>query len=210
MPFKISVISPPGSLPVSVSDMRLYLKIDDSADDAVIDSLIQAATDAVEKYTGLALITRGCRAYLDAWPTDGTQKWWDGLREGADIRSAKTDVALPCPPLQSVQSVTQFMDDDTFSEYDAGNYYADALSFPGRIVIKNGAPPQGTRAANAIAVDFTAGYGDEADDVPAPIRQAIRLIAAYLYDNRAGGLGHPLDAPGASALLQPYRQMSIA
>ena len=37
---------------------------------------------------------------------------------------------------------------------------------------------------NAFEVDFTAGDGDEADDVPGPIRHALKLLVAHWFERR--------------------------
>ena len=64
------------------------------------------------------------------------------------------------------------------------------------------------RIANGIEVAFTAGFGDAAADVPAPIRQAILLLIAHWYEHRTpleiGAQAQPVpDMVGE--LLGPYR-----
>jgi uncharacterized phiE125 gp8 family phage protein len=71
----------------------------------------------------------------------------------------------------------------------------------------NVSPPIALRAMNAIAVEFTVGYGDAASDVPAPIVEAILEIIAFLYENRGEAPAElPLDA---LALLAPYRVINF-
>jgi uncharacterized phiE125 gp8 family phage protein len=64
-------------------------------------------------------------------------------------------------------------------------------------------PPIDLRAINAVAIAFTAGYGDAGDDVPAGYRQAILELIAFLYENRGEAPAElPLDV---LALLAPFR-----
>ena len=37
---------------------------------------------------------------------------------------------------------------------------------------------------NGVNIRFTAGFGDEADNVPKRIRTAIKLLVGHLYENR--------------------------
>jgi uncharacterized phiE125 gp8 family phage protein len=68
--------------------------------------------------------------------------------------------------------------------------------------------PQPGQAANGIEIDFTAGYGDAAADVPAPMRQALLLLVAHWYEHRCPiEVGAPdMVIPAVvSDLLAPYR-----
>ncbi len=58
-----------------------------------------------------------------------------------------------------------------------------------------------------VTVDFTAGYGPAADDVPAPLRQAMLLLLSQGYESRG-------DAPEAiplmvDALTLPYKVVGL-
>ena len=108
------------------------------------------------------------------------------------------------PPLQSVTSVTTYALDDSATVLDPATYQVDTASSPSRLTLKATVlPPINLRAMNAVAVQFTAGYGDNASDVPAPIVEAILEIVAFLYENRGEAPAElPLDV---LALLAPYR-----
>ena len=59
------------------------------------------------------------------------------------------------------------------------------LSEPARLVLSAGAVQLSpARLLNAFEVAFTAGYGDEASDVPAPIRHALKLLVAHWFEHR--------------------------
>jgi uncharacterized phiE125 gp8 family phage protein len=92
--------------------------------------------------------------------------------------------------------------DDTATVLDAGAYRVDAASAPARLSLTGGLPAD-LRDMNAIAIAFTAGYGDGESDVPALIRAGILEILADLYVNRGDGAAEPPQT--ALSLFSPYR-----
>ena len=65
-----------------------------------------------------------------------------------------------------------------------------ATSDPPRIFFLDTPPPG--RSRHGIAVDFRAGYGALAEDVPAPLRLAIKVIVARWFENRGDVAGSNL------------------
>jgi uncharacterized phiE125 gp8 family phage protein len=125
-----------------------------------------------------------------------TQAWTLWLDNAAPC------IDIPLLPLLGVSSVTLYAPDDGTTVLDSGDYTID---LPGaRLLLKQ--MPLNLRAINAIAIAFTAGYGDAAD-VPAPIAQAILQIVAALYQHRGDDAVPTPDA--ALALLAPYRTLKL-
>ena len=89
-------------------------------------------------------------------------------------------VKLPKPPLISITNVFTMDEDDTETIYDSDNYYVITESIPGKLVLKQSvtAPTNTARDYGGFGITLKAGYGDEASDVPAPIRNGIMLWAA--------------------------------
>ena len=71
--------------------------------------------------------------------------------------------------------------------------------------------PVALRSSAAIEIDYTAGYGVDATTVPAPIKRAIRQMAAYMYEHRGDGCEpkDALTASGAWAILNRYRVVEV-
>jgi uncharacterized phiE125 gp8 family phage protein len=183
------LITPPAIEPVSLDDAKAHLKVDITDDDALIGNLIAAARARAEWHTGRALVTQSWKLWLDQWPCNGI-------------------IEIPLPPLQSVVSVTAYALDDSATVLDAATYQVDAVSAPARLNLKpNASPPVALRRINAIAIAFTAGYGDAGSDVPAPVREAILKLAANFYVNR--GDATAVTPTEALALLAPYRMVSL-
>ena len=68
----------------------------------------------------------------------------------------------------------------------ATEYTVDIDSDPGRIVLNynHSWPTDTLDPTNPIRVEYVCGYGDDPNDVPVTIRQAIKLIIGHWHSNR--------------------------
>jgi len=186
--------SGPAVEPVTLADAKAHLRVDGTAEDTLISSLIVTSRLHVEAAVGLALITQSWSYFLDAWPL------------GPALR-------LPLRPVQSIAAVRLYDENAAVTTIDPATYLLDGAGSPPRLV-RQGAIvwPKPGRIANGIEVAFTAGYGNAAADVPGPIRQAILLLIAHWYDHRSpveiGHLAEPVPDM-VSELLGPYRTMRL-
>jgi uncharacterized phiE125 gp8 family phage protein len=183
----------PAAEPVSLAEAKAHLRIDADDEDALLNALIAAARIFIEKTLGLALITQGWSYFLDFWPRSSC-------------------VTLPIAPVQAVDSVTLHDVSGGAAELAASDYAVDALSLPARLVLKGGGPLVIARELNAFEIAFTAGYGDAAGDVPAPIRHALRLLVAHWFERREPvvlGLGATEVPATIAGLLMPYRRVKL-
>jgi uncharacterized phiE125 gp8 family phage protein len=174
----------PSVEPVSLSDVKAQLSIDGASDDTLLTIYITAARQHAEEITGLALITQTWDIVLDAWPSQG-EPWFDGVKQGTmsalSSNSRAANVILPRYPLQSVDSITA----DAVAVTIADVFTADTYQKPGRLVVKSGSTwPSYVQNANAIVITYTAGFGDEATDVPAALRVGLLQMIASLYSHR--------------------------
>lgn len=204
------MITPPDEEPVSVAELRSYLR--DAPDaDGVLSTFIQSAREYVEEFTGRIMVEQVREATLDAWPGaiggDGLD-WWDGVREGAiGGGDAPRFVELRRAPLISIESVSTFDAANDDSEWSAADYYADTSSTPGRLALSAGAMwPQPGRPVAGIAIRYRAGYGNAAA-VPAALKTAILQLAAHWYENREAANGEDVKRVPmqASRILQKFR-----
>lgn len=209
--YRLAETAPPACEPLTLAEVKTFLRVDQDADDDLIAGLISAAREACETATGRSLITRGYSLYLDCWPGTTTLPWWDGVEEGADVLFNGNALFLPRPPLQSVARIRVYNADNSYADMPSGSYVVDAVTAPGRIVLAGGAlPPVPGRAANGIEVQFTAGYGASADSVPPMLKQGMKQIIAHLYANRGDTASAAIQASGATALFQSYCMASLA
>lgn len=184
----------PAVEPVTLAEAKAHLRIDGTAEDTLIGSLIVTSRLHVEAAMGLALVTQGWSVFRDAWPPGPV-------------------LELPLRPVQSVTAVRVYDEDAAIITVPADTYFLDGAGAPARLVRQGTlAWPVPRRTANGIEVAFIAGYGDAAADVPEPIRQAILLLIAHWYEYRSplevGSLARP--APDLVAqLLAPYRTLRL-
>ena len=185
--------SAPAAEPISLAEAKAHLRIDADDEDALLSSLIAAARMFIERTLGLALITQTWSYFLDFWPRSSC-------------------VTLPIAPVQAVSAVTLHDGAGGSTTLDADDYTVDILSQPARLVLNGATPPVVARALNAFEIAFTAGYGDAASDVPAPIRHALTLLVAHWFERREPvvlGLGAQEVPTTVAGLLLPYRRVRL-
>ena len=68
--------------------------------------------------------------------------------------------------------------------------------------------PKPARPRSGIAIEFTAGFGEESSDVPSPIREALKLWLGFLYEHRDGDAA-ACEPATAATLLSPYREVRL-
>jgi uncharacterized phiE125 gp8 family phage protein len=181
----LQIVTPPALEPVTLDEAKAHLRVGTADEDALIATLITAARARAEWHLGRALVAQGWIQWLDNW-------------------CAVVELALP--PLIAVTAVTLYARDGSETVIDPSRYFVDTASAPGRIAFDCAAPGD-LRRRNAVAIAFDAGYGEAADDVPAPIREAILRIVADLHVNRGdGGESVPQSA---LSLLAPYRMFKL-
>lgn len=168
------LIVAPDQEPVSVDAAKSQLGISGSSQDDLVALLIQASRERIEKMLGRALITQTWELSLDEFPCQGA-------------------IELPLVPVQSITSIKYDDEDGEEQTVSSGDYYLDDRSEPSWVL-----PIDETSwgistldAVNAVRVRFLAGYGDDPDDVPAPIRLAI------LRDVTLSGSSVGIQTPGS-------------
>ncbi len=159
------VVTGPTSEPITLTEAKLQCHVDQTVEDTLITGYIGAAREWCEAIDWRAYITQTIDLYLDAWPASGV-------------------IELPRPPLQSVTSIKYTDDASIEATFAASNYIVDAVSTPGRIVLKSNAswPSVTLQEVNGIVVRYIAGWTTAT--IPGRIRQALLLLVAHWYNNR--------------------------
>lgn len=174
--------------PLLLDEIKAHLRIDHADEDGLLDSMRIAVRVAVEDFLRRALIDQRWQRVLDRWP-DGP-------------------VSLPRPPLLSVTEIRIAQADGEMSVVSPQIYRVENRAEPGFVLPRPGQRwPSSAMTRAAIEIDYTAGYGPDWNAVPGPIRQAMLMLLASYYDNRADS---PPSIHGAvRSLLAPYRMMSL-
>ena len=186
------LLTAPAVEPLALDDVRAFLRVDAHDDDELIAALVAAARLAVETQTRCALITQSWRLTLDCWPADGR------------IRVAPG-------PLRELTAARVYDLANNSYAVDVQHFVPDAGACA--LVVMPWALTQPTRIAAGIELDVTVGYGDAAEDVPEPLRQAMRILIAHWYENRGlivpGAMRLAALPATAAALIAPYRMVSL-
>lgn len=200
--------SGPALEPVTLAEAKAHLRVDGTAEDALIQSLIVTSRLHVEAALGLALVTQSWTWLVDRWPRPAMRRGQvTGPQPASDLR-----LNLPLRPVQAIAHVKLWREDGTSESLDLSRFYLDGMATPARLVWLGGALPSPGRLANGIEIAFTAGFGAAAAAVPATIRHALLLLVAHWYEHREPveiGSGLVAVPPMVSELLQPYRRRRL-
>lgn len=194
----IKVITSPAIEPVSLIDVEGQCNTGDLTEQAdTVNGYIVAIRQKVENDLRRTMITTTRDLVLDSFPCSSTRNPFAALE-------------IPLPPLQSVVSVKYLSTDHVLTTLDAAEYVVDTDSTPGRVMPAYGKVwPSTLDYPGSIRVQFVAGYGDDAADVPQCIRNFMLLNISALYENREVltiGQGGVIDLTTmADSLLDPER-----
>lgn len=166
--------------PVTAAELKTWLR--DAPDaDSVMNELIQAAREFFEHWTSIAVIQQTRLLTLDQWP-GGTSRHNENM---FDAIHRSNPVELPMGNLISVESIktkNAAGDQATFAE---ASYIVDNQGQLGRIAPKAGFTwPAPGQNMSGIEIEYKAGFGAAASDVPASVKVEIKKLAAHYYENR--------------------------
>jgi hypothetical protein len=165
--------------PVTAADLAAFIGVDST--DPLLPGMLVAATDAVIRYINQDLLERD---WVGIVPVPAPVRL-----QLSPYNEPKTTFELPYTGLVEVTSVTGNGGDDLA-------YTLQDQRRPAKIIV------HGWDFLSEIRVEYTAGMAT----IPAAIKSAITMLAAYLYDHRGdcdadGGI----KKSGAAMLLRPYR-----
>ena len=186
------LLTPPAAEPLTLAQAKEFLRVAHDADDDLIAALVAGARLHVEAQTRRALMNQTWRLMRDAWPANGRLP------------------VLPAP-LREIVAARLRATDGTIQAIDPDVFALDTASAPGVLAVAQNLPSP-SRPVAGIEIDFAAGYGDDPEDVPEPLRLAIRLLVAHWYENRSviAASGQPVFFPtNVGALLAPFRVVSL-
>jgi uncharacterized phiE125 gp8 family phage protein len=185
---------PEAAVPVRGFAEHLHLGsgfADDGAQDAVLALYLRAAMAAIEARLGRALLARDYALAVPRWREAGCQP-------------------LPIGPVQSVASLSLVDPAGGVVPVAPEAWSVLRDSQRPRLVGRFGRNlPKIPRGGHA-EIAFTAGFGASWEEVPADLRQAVLLLAAHYYENRAESAGGPASMPfGVLVLVEAYRATRI-
>lgn len=153
---KVSVIETAESEPISVEEMKLWLKLEIDDDDDLISALITAARQHCENELNKSLVAQ---TYLVKF---------DGFQSALE---------LPFSPIQSVDEVLYFDSSDEQQTLSADSYWFSG-GVPARLQAKSSFPATSNRP-DSVSVEYTTESGTTEN-----IKTAIKMLAAHWWTNR--------------------------
>lgn len=197
---RFALAIPPAAEPVTTAEAKTHARIEHSAEDALVATMITAARQATEKHTGRAWLTQTWTATLDRWAdVDGgeSEDLWPFFVSPTPRRLA----LYPRPPA----SITSLVVDGV--TIASSNYALRGHE----LFVKSDVADSANELGGGIVCTFTAGYGLAAA-VPQDVKQAILTLVAHFYENReaanASGIYSQIT-PYALSLLSPYEVLEI-
>ena len=191
IPMTYAQTNPPAAEPLTLAEVKAHLRVDGADEDALLTSLIRTAREHLERETGLWLIAQSWRLYLDRWPKDGV-------------------IPILKSPVQAIQSVTVYDADGAPVEVSLEDHLLDGQARPARLWLRH--PPGPGQALNGIEIDFAAGFGEAATDVPDTLKRAMTIHVAHMFAFR-GVLSadqQPAGVPdGYERLIAPFRMRRL-
>lgn len=184
-------VGAPASEPVTLEEAKIYMRIDNDNEDALIGDLIVAARMTAEEWLKRSLITQSWKLSYDdncgLFARTRNEPWvYDMVR-------------LSMGPVTEITDVSVFDREDNSTSLDSASYYLNASK--DELVLTSSV--SGIR----VEISFDAGYGD-AGDVPRAIKQGMLAHIASMYDNRGsdGDMALPDQTLG---LYFPFREVRL-
>lgn len=183
-------VAEPAVEPVGLAQFKQHLRLSCDDEDTLLQACLSAARQRVEQESRRSLVSTTWKLCRSSWGCDGI-------------------IRLPQGRLQSVSLVT-YVEPATGVRrtWDLEGYQVVTSSEPGFVLPAFGECwPAARTAPESVQITYVAGYGPAADDVPQPLRSAILLVAADLYEVREASVVGTIIAqnPAVQSLIAQYR-----
>lgn len=187
MPSKL--ITPPADEPVTLGEAKEQLRLTGHAEDDVhVSALITTARQHIEKLCWRGFLSQTWDLTLPAFP-------------------AGDRLVLPRGEVSAVTYVKYVDTDGVLQDWDASNYDVDATTVPGYVRVGFGKSWPSTRDVwFAVQIRYLVGAATAAD-VPGPVKSAILLMVADMYEHRTTQIPgvHSRVDHTVRTLVEPYR-----
>ena len=179
-----AIIVPPMPSPEALGELKQWLALTGSREDALLERLIGASLELGEGFTGQLLLEATCEEVL------GVASGWQPL------------ATRPVQAILAVQGVPA--DGARFAL--AADAYAIELDSDGGARIRVTSPG----AAGRVAVRFVAGLSPDWSGLPESLRHGVIRLAAHQHRARETGAADPVPPAAVTALWRPWRRMRLA
>ena len=180
---KRAIVVPAILAGAALDELKAWLAITTTSDDATLTALLHAALDLCEAFTGQMPLEALCEEIIS--PSIGWQK-------------------LSTRPVMAVTGIEAIDRAGTRSPVPVEDY-AFEIEPDGIARVRILRPRQVRR----FAVRFTAGMASDWSSLPDGLRQGVLRLAAYLFRQRDAADQRPAPPAAVAALWQPWRRMRL-
>lgn len=185
------LITAPATEPLTLTEVKVHLRVTGSSEDDYITALIVVARNTVEAQTYRPLVTQTWRLDLDY----------------SELTLAV--INLNKAPLQTLSFVKYYNSDNTLTTLDTTEYDYSVDGNPARVKLIT--VPTCYDKFGTLQIQFVCGYGAAAA-VPTALKQAMLIIIGNMYENRQDVItgSTASELPKASQyLMEPYRNIFL-
>ncbi len=180
-----AIVAPPALASAALSELKAWLGISRSTDDAELLALLRTALDLCEGFTGTMPLQSGCEEVLAA------RGDWQ---------------ALSAQPVRAITALSALDASGARSVLAAGDFEFD-IDADGRGLVRLRRSIEQRR----VVVTYTAGLADDWAGLPEAIRHGVIRLAAHQHQARDDDKkAAPLPPAAIAALWRPWRRMRLA
>lgn len=187
---KRAVLAPPALPASALAELKDWLGINTTREDALLGHLLTASLDICEAYTGSRPIASECE---EIWPTRQVGPNHTGWQ------------ALSTRPVESIVSVEAVAIDASRRTLASADY-ENEIDAEGVGRFRVIAPVTESR----VAIRFRAGHATGWDSLPDALRQGAIRLAAHHHRQRETGNADTAPPRAVAALWQPWRRVRLA
>lgn len=163
--FALHLVTAPTSEPLTLDQAKLFLRIENTADDDTVTRAITAARQAAEQYLKQALLPQT----------------WEFTQANPPAKKSR----LPFGPAQSITGITLTTEAGVTTTMATANY---RLAVGGFAVLFDPAV-----CIETMTIRYVAGIGSVATDIPSMIIQGMLHHIAVMVENRDGSAPMPMQ-----------------
>ena len=205
------IITPPVLPPEALAELKQWLGVSTTQDDASLADLLAMVVDVCADFTGLLPLACTAQETIGL----ASEDWATSGRGGADRANAGWPwrngsgrpgwQQLASRPVRTVASVAAVAVDGTTTALNTADF-AVHIDAEGGCRVRIAAPGM----AHRFAVQVSAGLASSWSTMPEGMRHGIIRLAAHQYRNREAPGAGPLPPASVSALWLPWRRMRLA